>query len=39
MGAESLCLLDAEKKGVPARQALRRFGDLIRRAEAQSSRR
>jgi AcrR family transcriptional regulator len=39
MGAESLHLLGAEKKGVPIRQALRRFGDLIRSAEAQSSRR
>jgi AcrR family transcriptional regulator len=39
VGAESLYLLGAEKKGVPVRQALRRFGDLIRRAEAQSSRR
>jgi AcrR family transcriptional regulator len=33
MGAESLHLLGAEKKGVPMRQALRRFGDLIRLAE------
>ena len=39
IGAESLYLLGAEKKGVPVRQALRRFGDLIRSAEAQSSRR
>ena len=39
IGAESLYLLSAEKKGVPVRQALRRFGDLIRSAEAQSSRR
>jgi hypothetical protein len=39
IGAESLYLLGAEKNGVPMRQALRRFGDLIRRAEAQSSRR
>lgn len=39
MGAESLYLLGAEKKGVPVRQALRRFGDLIRGAEARSSRR
>ena len=37
IGAESLYLLGAEKKGVPVRQALRRFGDLIRSAEAQSS--
>jgi AcrR family transcriptional regulator len=34
IGAESLYLLGAEKKGVPVRQALRRFGDLIRSAEA-----
>jgi AcrR family transcriptional regulator len=39
IGAESLYLLGAERKGVPVRQALRRFGDLIRSAEAQSSRR
>jgi AcrR family transcriptional regulator len=38
IGAESLYLLGAEKKGVPVRQALRRFGDLIRSAEANSSR-
>ena len=37
MGAESLYLLSAEKKGVPVRQALRRFGDLIRVAECGSS--
>jgi AcrR family transcriptional regulator len=36
IGAESLYLLGAEKKGVPVRQALRRFGDLIRSAESQS---
>ena len=39
IGAESLCLIGAEKEGAPVRQALRRFGDLIRSAEAQSSRR
>ena len=39
MGAESLYLLGGEKKGVPVRQALRRFGDLIRIAEAGSSKR
>ena len=37
IGAESLYLLGGEKKGVPVRQALRRFGDLIRIAEAKSS--
>jgi AcrR family transcriptional regulator len=37
IGAESLYLLGLEKKGVPVRQALRRFGDLIRIAEASSS--
>jgi AcrR family transcriptional regulator len=39
MGAESLYLLGSEKKGVPIRRALRRFGDLIRIAEAASSKR
>ncbi len=39
IGAESLYLIGAERKGVPVRQALRRFGDVIRNAEAQSSRR
>jgi AcrR family transcriptional regulator len=39
MGGESLYLLGGEKKGVPVRQALRRFGDLIRIAESGSSRR
>ena len=39
IGAESLYLIGAERKGVPVRQALRRFGDLIRNAEAQSARR
>jgi hypothetical protein len=33
IGAESLYLLGAEKKGVPVRPALRRVGDLIRMAE------
>ena len=33
IGAESLYLLGIEKKGAPVRQALRRFGDLIRIAE------
>jgi AcrR family transcriptional regulator len=37
IGAESLYLLGGEKKGVPVRQALRRFGDLIRTAESGSS--
>ena len=37
IGAESLHLLGAEKKGVPVRQALRRFGHLIRMAESGSS--
>ena len=37
IGAESLYLLGGEKKGVPVRQALRRFGDLIRIAESASS--
>jgi AcrR family transcriptional regulator len=37
MGAESLHLLGGEKKGVPVRQALRRFGDLIRVTERGSS--
>ena len=36
MGAESLYLLGGEKKGVPLRKALRRFGDFIRIAEAGS---
>jgi len=38
IGAESLYLIGAEKEGAPVRQALRRCGDLIRSAEAQSSR-
>jgi AcrR family transcriptional regulator len=37
MGAESLYLLGGEKKGIPVRQALRRFGELIRIAEGASS--
>src|SRR5262245_8585886 len=37
MGAESLYLLGGEKKGVPVRQGLRRFGDLIRVAERGAS--
>ena len=37
MGAESLYLLGAERKGVPVRQALRRVGDLIRAAEVAST--
>jgi len=37
IGAESLYLLGAEKKGVPVRQALRRVGDLIRMAERSQS--
>ena len=37
IGAESHYLLGLEKKGVPVRQALRRFGDLIRIAESNSS--
>jgi AcrR family transcriptional regulator len=39
IGAESLYLLGIEKKGSPVRQALRRIGDLIRSAEAASSKR
>ena len=34
IGAESIALLGAEKKGVPVRRSLRRFGDLIRIFEA-----
>src|SRR6266566_1261028 len=34
IGAESLYLLGIEKKGAPVRQALQRFGDLVRSAEA-----
>ena len=39
MGSESMYLLGIEKKGSPVRQALRRVGDLIRIAEAASSKR
>jgi len=39
IGAESLYLLGIEKRGSPVRQALRRVGDLIRLAEAGSSKR
>lgn len=39
MGAESSYLLGLEKKGMPIRQSLRRFGDLIRMIEANSSKR
>src|SRR5713226_5827098 len=39
IGAESLYLLGFEKKGSPIRQALRRIGDLVRSAEASSSKR
>ena len=37
IGAESLYLLGLEKKGMPVRQALRRFGDFIRIAESSSA--
>ena len=37
IGAESPYLLGIEKKGIPIRQSLRRFGDLIRMREADSS--
>ena len=39
IGAESLFLLGAEKKGAPVRQSLRRVGDAIRMAESKSSKR
>ena len=39
IGAESMYLLGIEKKGAPVRQMLRRVGDLIRIAEAASSKR
>jgi AcrR family transcriptional regulator len=39
MGSESTYLLGLEKKGMPIRQSLRRFGDLIRMSEANSSKR
>jgi AcrR family transcriptional regulator len=37
IGAESHYLLGSEKRGIPVRQSLRRFGDLIRIGEANSS--
>jgi AcrR family transcriptional regulator len=37
IGAESHYLLGLEKKGVPVRKALRRFGDLIRIAEGSAA--
>ena len=37
IGGESLYLLGSERKGVPVREALRRFGDLIRIAESGSA--
>jgi hypothetical protein len=37
LGAESHYLLGLEKRGVPVRQALRRFGDLIRIRESDYS--
>ena len=39
IGAESLYLVGAEKKGAPVRQSLRRVGDAIRMAEGKSSKR
>jgi AcrR family transcriptional regulator len=39
IGAESLFLLGAEKKGAPVRQSLRRVGDALRMAESKSSKR
>lgn len=39
IGSESHYLLGLERRGVPVRQALRRFGDLIRIAESKSSKR
>lgn len=39
VGAESLYLLGIEKKGISVRQSLRRFGDLIRMREGDSSNR
>jgi AcrR family transcriptional regulator len=39
IGAESLFLLGAEKKGAPVRESLRRVGDAIRMAESKSSKR
>ena len=37
VGGESMFLLGLEKKGIPVRQSLRRFGDLIRMKELSSS--
>ena len=37
IGADSMFLLGLEKKGIPVRRALRRFGDLIRMREGNSS--
>ena len=39
IGAESLFLLGAEKKGAPVRESLRRVADVIRVAEGKSSKR
>jgi AcrR family transcriptional regulator len=39
IGAESLHLLGLEQKGAPVREALRRFGDLIRLAEGATRKR
>jgi len=39
IGAEALHLLGFEKKGVPLRQSLRRFGDIIRAHEARAAKR
>jgi len=39
LGAESHYLLGLEQRGVPVRQSLRRFGDLIRMREGDSSNR
>jgi AcrR family transcriptional regulator len=39
IGAESIYLLGLEKKGISVRQSLRRFGDLIRMREDDSSNR
>jgi hypothetical protein len=36
-GAESAIILGLEEKGVPYRQALRRFGDLLSLIETQTS--
>jgi AcrR family transcriptional regulator len=37
VGGESMFLLGLEKKGIPVRQSLRRFGDLIRMKELSTS--